>query len=58
MTKEEYKERMCKYCINYNCKDNICEISKDTYKVYRCTEYVSIFMCNKKQCKIIKKGVN
>lgn len=51
MTKEEYKNYLCKHCIRYNCKENICEIKKDTYKVYKCTEYVSIFMCNRRKCR-------
>lgn len=51
MTKEEYKEKICEHCINYNCKENICELNMDTYKVYKCTEYVSIFMCNQKNCR-------
>ena len=49
MTKEEYKNKLCKHCIRYNCKENICEIKKDTYKVYKCTEYVSIFINNNKR---------
>lgn len=51
MTKEEYRNYLCKHCIRYNCKKNICELDKDTYKVYKCTEYVSIFMCNKRNCR-------
>lgn len=49
MTKDEYKSIICQHCINYNCKENICEIKKDTYKVYKCTEYVSIFINNNKR---------
>lgn len=55
MTKKEYRKYMCKHCINYNCKEAICEIRKDTYKAYRCTEYVSIFACNKKSCRRCNK---
>lgn len=51
MLKKEYKEIICKNCIKYNCKENICEKQIDTCKVYKCTEYVSIFNCNKKKCK-------
>ena len=51
MTKDEYKIIICQHCINYNCKENICEIKKDTYKVYKCTEYVSVFVCNSKKCR-------
>nr|DAM73463.1 MAG TPA: hypothetical protein [Caudoviricetes sp.] len=55
MTKEEYRNYLCKHCIRYNCKENICELDKDTYKVYKCTEYVSIFMCNKTNCRKCNK---
>ena len=55
MTKKEYKQIICKSCINYNCKENICELNKDTYKVYKCTDYVSFFKCNKKNCRACRK---
>lgn len=45
------KEKICKTCIRYNKKDNICELKLDTYKVRKCAEYVSIFYCNKKNCR-------
>lgn len=51
MTKGEYQSYLCKHCIRHNCKENICELKRDTYKVYKCTEYVSLFACNKKGCK-------
>lgn len=51
MTKEEYKNCLCKHCINYNCKENICELNKDTYKIYKCINYVSIFICNQNNCR-------
>lgn len=55
MTKEEYKDRICKNCINLNCKNNICEIHKDTVSCYKCNDYISIFECNKRNCNECKK---
>ncbi len=55
MTKEEYKDRICKNCINRNCKNNICEIHKDTVSCYKCNDYISIFECNKRNCNECKK---
>lgn len=49
------KEKLCKTCIRYNNKDDICELNRDTYKVYKCAEYVSIFMCNRKSCRECRK---
>lgn len=51
MTKEEYKDRMCKTCIYKNCNSDICEKHKDNVKIYKCNDYISIFECNKKNCR-------
>lgn len=48
------KEKICKTCIRYNKKENKCELKKDTYKVYKCTEYVSIFICNVESVEDVK----
>ena len=53
MTKEKYKEKMCKNCINYcaNCKDEeiIEEIIDDTV-VTVCKNYHNFAECIRKNC--------
>lgn len=51
MTKEEYKDRMCKTCIYKNCNNDICEKHQDNVKIYKCIDYISIFECNKRSCR-------
>lgn len=45
------KEEICKNCIRYNQKLKMCELNIDIYKTKKCKEYISIFYCNKTNCR-------
>lgn len=52
MTKEKYKEKMCKNCIHYDkkCSEQIdCCAENDVIKTW-CDNYINIFECAQKHC--------
>lgn len=58
MTKEEYKNKICRHCINegINCL-KLEEIVKDNLVISRCANYRHIFSCGQTNCNECKNKI-